>query len=108
MSEDVKINFRFKDEHYEMNYPQRLLDQAAARKMSVNNFARQKLIESLDDDRLDHLTALLQQLHSKVRKLEESTDELRLNQKKAVMAILIHVCDLSPDQALRILGGEPP
>ena len=108
MAQEVKVNFRFKDEHYEMNYPQRLADQAASQNMSVNNFARQKLIESLDDDRLDHLTALLQQLHAKVRKLEDATEQLRLNHKKATMAILIHVCDLSPERALRILGGEPP
>jgi Mg2+ and Co2+ transporter CorA len=104
----VVINFRFLDEHYELKYPQRLVEQAETQGLELNEFARQKLIRSLEDDRLDHLTALIEQLHSKVRTLEQTTDKLRKNQMKGIMAILIHVCDFSPDQAQRLLRGDAP
>ncbi len=107
-SENFKINFRFREEHCELGYPKRVLEQAKDLGMGVNEFARQKLIESLEDDRLDHLTALVDQLHSKVRSLEQNADRVRLDQKKGVLAILIHVCDMTPEEASRILGGDAP
>ncbi len=104
----VLINFRFLDQHYELNYPQRLEEQAENQGLKLNDYARQQLIRSLEDDRLDHLTALVEQLHNKIRTLEQTTDQLRQNQLKGMMAVLIQVCDFSPDQAQRLLRGEPP
>ncbi len=104
----VNISFRLLEEHRELGYIHKIVEQAEGLGMGVNEFARQKLIESLDDDRLDHLTALIDQLHTKVRGLELKAEKARLDQKKGTLAILIHVCNLSPDVANRILGGDAP
>ena len=103
-----KFTVRWRQEHFELGYPQKLNDQADSHGMPIAAFGRLKLIHSLEDDRLDHLTALTEQLHAKIRHLEQTVDELRTNQMKGIMAILIHVCDFSPDQAQRLLRGEAP
>jgi len=96
------------DEHRELGYQKKVLDQANSMGIGVNEFARMKLFESLDDDRLDHLTALVDQLHSKVRSLEQDAAKHCVDQEKGLQAILIHVCDMRPDEAQRLLRGDAP
>lgn len=59
-----------------------------------------------EDDRIDHVAALVEQLHSKVRGLEQNTDRARLDQKKGLTAILVQICNISPEEASRIVGGD--
>ena len=104
----LTIEYRILNEHRELGYQKKIIDQAENSGMKVNDFARKKLFESLDDDRLDHLTALIDQLHSKVRNLEQNADRARLDQKKGLTAILVQLCNISPEEASRIVGGDAP